>query len=76
MSVMPPAFTGSADVTVQVFTTAFRKVQENSYPATTYGPLKILMRDDWGNPLASGLYYVVVNVDGHQRSVAKLLLLR
>jgi hypothetical protein len=33
------------------------------------------LKDRTGKPLASGLYYVVVSIDGH-KSVGKLLLLR
>ncbi|HJT24418.1 MAG TPA: hypothetical protein VJ873_07560, partial [bacterium] len=76
INVMPPAYQGTADVTVQLYTTAFRKVQEQSYSSLPYGPLKINMLDEWGSPLASGLYYVVITVDAHHRTVAKLLLLR
>ncbi len=76
VNVMPTAYTGTADVKVQIFTTAFRKVQEKPYPSLPYGPIKIYMQDDWGTPLASGLYYVVITVNSHQRSIAKLLLLR
>jgi len=76
VSVMAAVYSGTANVKVQVFTTAFRKVQEKLYTLQPYGPIQILMQDDWGNPLASGLYYVVISVNGNQRSVTKLLLLR
>ena len=72
---LPAAYTGTAEVKAQVFTTAFRKVQEQDHPSMPYGPLTVRMVDEWGNPLADGLYYVVITVDGH-RSIAKLLLLR
>jgi hypothetical protein len=73
---LPPTYTGTANVSVQLFTTAFRKVQDQTFASMPYGPIKIYMQDDWGSPLASGLYYVIITVNGHQRSVAKLLLLR
>jgi hypothetical protein len=75
VNVKPPVYTGTATVKVQLFTTAFRKVQENDYSTLPYGPIKVLMQDDWGKPLASGLYYVVITVNDH-RSITKLLLLR
>lgn len=75
VSVLPPAYVGNQDVTIQLFTIAFRKVQETTYRSVPYGPLKINLVDDWGNPLASGLYYVVIEV-GNERNVVKLLLLR
>jgi hypothetical protein len=76
VSVMPPTYSGTADVKVQLFTIAFRKVQDKTYNSLPYGPVQVAMEDSWGNPLASGLYYVVVTIDGSQRSIAKLLLLR
>jgi hypothetical protein len=75
VDVMPAVYTGSSTITVEIFTTAFRKVQSNDYPAQTYGPVKVNMTDTWGNPLASGLYYVVVTTN-QGKSVAKLMLLR
>ena len=65
-----------ANVKVAIFTTAFRKVQEKSFPNQPVGVPVSIVLDDWkGVPLASGLYYVVVSVDG-QRTIAKLLILR
>lgn len=81
VNVMPPAFEGTAEVKVQVFTLAFRKVQEQVV-RQTQGPLTLLPADKGGNPLSSGLYYVVVTVTPSTqgrpslRSVVKLLLLR
>jgi len=75
VSVLPPAYTGNEDVKIQLFTIAFRKVKETLYRSVPYGPLQVDLTDDWGHPLASGLYYVVIEAGG-QRSVVKLLLLR
>jgi hypothetical protein len=75
VSLMPPVYAASLPIKVQIFTTAFRMVQEYNYPAQTYGPVKMTLVDKAGVPLASGLYYAVVTVNGN-RSVAKLLLLR
>jgi hypothetical protein len=72
----PPSYYGVSDVKVQVFTLAFRKVQEKFYaqvPAGTDCPLELV--DKWNKPLASGLYYVVVHTSAG-RSIAKLLILR
>jgi hypothetical protein len=79
--------TGTGNVTVEIFTTAFRRVQSKPYPnvplGTNTGNPKVAMTDDWGNPLASGLYYVVVTINQTQgaggkvtRLVGKLLLIR
>ena len=61
---------------VEIFTTAFRKGQEETFlnvpPSVA---VTVQLTDKWGTPLANGLYYLVVIVDG-QRSVAKLLILR
>ena len=75
VSVLPPSYVGNQDVKIQLFTTAFRKVKETIDRSVPYGPLKFELMDDWDHPLASGLYYVVIEVGNH-RSVMKLLLLR
>jgi hypothetical protein len=75
-------------VNVDVYTTAFRRVQHqqaqsgvNGVMASTVSSaykswkIPVLMQDDWGNPLASGLYYVVISTP-NSRQVIKLLLLR
>ncbi len=68
--------TAPADVKVQIFTTAFRKVQEKTYPSQPVGiPVSITLNDREGTPLASGLYYVVV-ITPQGRSIGKLLILR
>jgi hypothetical protein len=75
VEVLPPPYTGTSDVQVMVFTTAFRKVQEKDYTGIAYAPLSVVPLDDWGNPLASGLYYVVIYTKSG-KSVGKLLVLR
>lgn len=85
VSVTIPTALGSSDVKVQIFTTAFRKVQEQDYSSTTQGSVypsipasrkvAIKLVDNWNKPLASGLYYVVVHTS-KGRSIGKLLLLR
>jgi len=77
---------GTGDVKVEIFTTAFRKVQEAHFPnvplGTSMNEPVIQLTDKWGNNLASGLYYVIVTVtpDGggakYERLVGKLLILR
>jgi hypothetical protein len=72
----PPSYYGTSDVKVQIFTLAFRKVQDKFYsqvPAGTDCPLELV--DKSNKPLASGLYYVVVHTSSG-RSIAKLLILR
>ena len=68
--------TAPADIKVQIFTTAFRKVQEKTYPSQPVGiSVSITLNDKEGTPLASGLYYVVVTWP-QGRTIGKLLILR
>ena len=63
------------DVKVQIFTTAFRKVAEKSFPPQSSGYVDLDLTDNWGTKLASGLYYVVVT-SPNGKKVGKLLLER
>ncbi|HVZ79369.1 MAG TPA: glycoside hydrolase family 9 protein [bacterium] len=64
------------DVQVRVFTTAFRLVAEKNIHNMTPGSLvKLDPMDQWGSPLASGLYYVVVKTPTG-KTVGKILILR
>ena len=67
---------GSSNVRVEIFTISFRKVLDRTFfdiPSST--PVKLELADQRGTAPASGVYYVVVTVDG-RRSIAKLLILR
>jgi hypothetical protein len=76
VNILPPAYTGTANVRVEVFTLAFRKVQDNNYPDWPSGTaISLNLTGRKGNELANGVYYVVVTVNG-QRSIGKLLVLR
>jgi pectate lyase len=76
VNVLPPAYQGIEDVHIEIFTATFRKVQDKTYPNVPHGvAVTVDLKDKWGAPLADGLYYIVVIVDGH-RSIAKLLILR
>jgi hypothetical protein len=71
-----PGLTVPSDVRVQVFTSAFRKIQEQEYSQVPVGmsvPLSLL--DKWGAPLANGIYYVRVKTPAGW-STAKLLIIR
>jgi hypothetical protein len=57
-----PDYAGSMDVNMEVFTTAFRKVREESFsqvPGSSDIPLSLL--DKSGVRLANGLYYVKIH---------------
>ena len=79
-----PGLNSIADVKVEIFTTAFRKVQEKPYSQQPVGvDVSIILADKWGTPLASGLYYVVVvtipqpgSGQSSNRLIGKLLILR
>lgn len=64
-------------VTVKVFTTAFRKVYENTAAFTSPGSFTCVL--DTGNfkgsPAANGLYYVLVTTPS-DRWISKLLILK
>lgn len=68
--------TGPSDVTVEIFTTAFRKVREDRLPQNPVGPDWVLpLVDRRGSPLADGLYYLKVTTPGGS-SIVKWLILR
>ncbi len=78
---------GIANVKVEIFTTAFRKVQETNFANVPLGVMgsgpMITMTDKTGVALASGVYYAVVTTTplsnsggAAQRLVGKFLLLR
>jgi hypothetical protein len=63
-------------VRVEIYTLAFRKVQDHSYgPMPSGTPITIQLTGPSGDPLANGVYYLVVTVNG-QRAIGKLLVLR
>jgi hypothetical protein len=76
VNVLPPAYSGISNVQVEIFTIAFRKVQDESFLSVPPGmAVTVELTDKSGSPLADGLYYLVVIVDGH-RSIGKLLIIR
>jgi hypothetical protein len=76
VNLLPPAHSGGSNVEVEIFTTVFRKVLDKIFPSVPSAEAVTLeLKDKWGVPLADGLYYVVVTVDG-KRSIGKLLVLR
>jgi hypothetical protein len=70
---LPQAYGAPSDVQVQVYTPAFKLVLTKNYPSVQPGTsLSLDLVDDWGEPLAGGLYYLVVTVQG-KRGTAKLV---
>ncbi len=71
-----PGLTFESNVSIEIFTTAFRKVADLTYYNVQPGvSVPIPLADEWGTPLANGLYYVVVQTN-RGRNILKLLVLR
>jgi hypothetical protein len=76
VNILPPSFNGISNVRVEIYTLAFRKVQDMTYISQTSGtaiPLSLTGKS--GSPLSNGIYYVVVTTSSG-RVVGKLLVLR
>jgi hypothetical protein len=55
---------------------SFRKVKAETFQQVSPGEVLALdLTDRWGNPLANGLYYVVIEAQG-KKWIIKLLVLR
>ena len=71
-----PCDQGSA-CKIRIFTVAYRKVMEAQIQQVpTGGNLSFPLKDDWGTPLANGLYFLVVDKPNGVRSIESLLILR
>ncbi len=67
---------GPSSVSLDVFTTAFRKVvSQPPIQVTGSSNLHWDLKDNWGNPVADGLYYVRIQVSGIQPTVKILKIL-
>jgi hypothetical protein len=68
--------TSLSNLTVRIYTTAFRRVQEEPFSQIPPGQvINLTLEDERGNPLANGLYYLVIEAQG-KRWVTKLLITR
>jgi hypothetical protein len=68
--------TAAADVQATLYSSAFRRLNSFSWTNVTPGtPLPIPLTDRLGNPLANGVYYLVVTAQG-KRWIVKLMILR
>ena len=67
----------AGDLKISVFTTAFRKVRETDYGAQPAGiaTLPLTTQDNWGKPLANGLYYLLIGTPTG-KWIGKMLVLR
>ncbi len=76
VSILPPPYEGFSNVRVELFTANFRKVMDETFYAIPAGtPLTFHLITRWGDPLANGLYYVLVTTQ-EGRTRMKLLVLR
>jgi hypothetical protein len=67
--------TTTSDVTLEVFTTNFRKIIHQTYPQTFAGTdLRLELKGDHGERLANGLYYILAQAQG-KRWIMKLLVI-
>lgn len=64
---------GTAAVNWSVFTTAFRKVAGGTASVTGTGMIQWNLEDNSGKPVASGLYYLRVEIKDGQETVTKIL---
>ena len=68
--------TGTANVQATLYTSSFRRINSFSWSNVTPGTvLDIPLTDQNGNPLANGVYYLLVQAQG-KRWVIKLMVLR
>jgi hypothetical protein len=72
---LPPCDQGQ-EVHLKIFTLAFRKVVDRDVTQWNQGVNGVLnLTDDWGRPLANGLYYLVIDrMEG--RTIGKILILQ
>jgi uncharacterized repeat protein (TIGR01451 family) len=75
VSIRLPNYPGTATVTVKVFTTAFRMVNEFTRQSEGGTDIALPLTNRSGAPLANGLYYVVVTTP-EGRAIEKLLIIR
>jgi hypothetical protein len=76
VTIVPAFYPGVSNVRVEVYTIAFRKVQDTTYLSVPSGTgVALNLVNEWGNPLANGLYYLEVTTKSG-KSTSKLLILR
>jgi mannan endo-1,4-beta-mannosidase len=76
VNILPPSFSGELNIRVEVFTLAFRKVLDITFPQVSSGTVVTLnLTGKGGRPLSNGLYYVVVETNG-KKATEKLLVIR
>jgi hypothetical protein len=76
VNILPPVYPGTSGIRVEMFTTAFRKVMDTTYPPVPSNTVVVVaLTGKGGHPLANGLYYILVTTSGG-KATGKLLVLR
>jgi len=76
VNIFPAPYLGSSSVRVEIYTIAFRKVIDQTFPSIPASTaIQVKLVNSWGNALADGLYYVVVTSNSG-KATGKLLVLR
>ena len=76
VKLLPSSYSGYSNVRVEIFTVNFRKVQDTTFDSIPSGTAVVVnLTGRGGNPLANGLYYVVVSTKSG-RATGKMLVLR
>ena len=76
VEILPPVYPGTSNVRIEIYTNAFRKVQDKTFTSVPSGTaITVSLTGKGGNPLANGIYYVVVTTSSG-RATGKLLILR
>ena len=74
VNLIPPAYSGFSDVRIQIYTSAFRRVQDLVIPQVPSGAVvTIKLTDKWGTNLANGIYYLFITTS-QGRSKGKLVI--
>jgi len=76
VDILPQAYSGTSDVTVCLYTSAFKLVATKRFPAVPAGQtVKLDLVDDWGQDLGNGLFYVTV-ITRKDRKTTNLIIAR
>jgi hypothetical protein len=71
---LPQAYTGTQNVTVQIFTAMFKPVAKKSFPNIPAGEtVSVDLVDDWGQPLGNDVYYVIVTVGNNKKTTTLVI---
>jgi len=74
--ILPPYYSGVSNVRIEIFTLGFRKVIDLTMDSVPTGmAITVRLVNRFGNPLANGLYYVVVTTR-NGRTTGKLLVIK